>query len=155
MAGGTEWADGTGRSRRTPGPESRCPHRVGAVIVTGNRILAFSPNLRRNDPTTDFHHATFHAEEAALRRLRNPTATEIWIARVTRTDQPALARPCPRCQNALTTAGITQAHYTTNFGTTETLHLTTPHHTLLLPDRQRDPQLLPTQPRRTHRAYTP
>ena len=134
--------------------KSRCRHRVGAVIVTGNRILSFSPNLRRNDPTTDFQHATFHAEEAALRRLRNPTGAEIWIARVTRTDQPALARPCPRCQSTLTTAGITRAHYTTGPGTTETLHLTTPHHTLL-PERLRDLQLLPTQPRRAHRAYTP
>ena len=133
--------------------KSRCRHRVGAVVVIGNRVLAFSPNLRRNDPTTDFQHATFHAEEAALRRLRNPARAEIWIARVTRTDQPALARPCPRCQHALTTAGITHAHYTTGPHTTETLHLG-PHNTPL-PHHPRDPRLLPAQPHRAHRAYTP
>ena len=102
---------------------SRCRHRVGAVITAGPRVLALSPNLRRNDPAVDFRHATFHAEEAALRRTRNAAGAEIWIARVNRAGHRALARPCLRCQQALAHAGITRAHYTTEHGTIQTLHV--------------------------------
>jgi tRNA(Arg) A34 adenosine deaminase TadA len=92
---------------------SRCRYRVGAVLVAGNRVLAWSPNLRRNNPMIDFRHATFHAEEAVLRRARRTTRTVIYVARVNRAGVPVLARPCPRCQQALTAAGVARAHYTT------------------------------------------
>jgi tRNA(Arg) A34 adenosine deaminase TadA len=112
---------------------SACRHRVGAVLVAGNRVLAVAPNLHRNSPMVDFRHATFHAEEAVLRRAKaTTTGTEIFVARVNRSGTPMLARPCPRCQQALATAGVTRAHYTTGHGTTGTL--TIPH----LPPAGRD-----------------
>ncbi|MGW8952360.1 deaminase [Streptomyces sp. NPDC055709] len=92
---------------------SRCRQRVGAILVAGNRVLACSPNLRRNNPMVDFRHATFHAEEAVLRRARHTAGADIYVARVNRAGIPMLARPCPRCQSALAAAGIARAHYTT------------------------------------------
>lgn len=55
---------------------SRCRQRVGAVVAAGPRVLALSPNLRRNDPVVDHRHATFHAEEAAVRRARRTVGAE-------------------------------------------------------------------------------
>ncbi|MEV6333023.1 deaminase [Streptomyces sp. NPDC051909] len=97
---------------------SQCRHRVGAVVAAGARVLAGSPNRRRNDPTIDFRHATFHAEEAALRRAGRTEGAVVYVARVNRAGVPMLARPCPRCQLALAAAGITRVYYTT--GPTET-----------------------------------
>ncbi|WP_082526241.1 hypothetical protein [Kitasatospora sp. MBT63] len=91
---------------------SRCRYRVGAVLGAGNRVLAASPNLRRNNPVVDFRHATFHAEEAVLRRSRPLPGSVLYIARVSRAEIPAIARPCPRCQRNLAAAGITRAYYT-------------------------------------------
>ncbi|MET7391147.1 hypothetical protein ACFYPT_38930 [Streptomyces sp. NPDC005529] len=103
---------------------STCRYRVGAVLVAGNRVLAAGPNLRRNNPVVDLRHATFHAEEAVLRRVRVVTpGTEIFVARVNRAGLPLMARPCPRCQEALAAAGVTRAHYTTVHRTVDTMSM--------------------------------
>ncbi|MET8509919.1 hypothetical protein ABZV60_35835 [Streptomyces sp. NPDC004787] len=93
---------------------SNCRHKVGAVIAVGNRVLAASPNLRRNSPRVDFRHATFHAEEAALRRARRTAGATAYVARVNSNGLPLLAEPCPRCHYALWTAGVVRAYFTTN-----------------------------------------
>lgn len=95
---------------------SRCRHRVGAVLVKGGRILARSCNSRRNSPRIDFRHATFHAEEALVRRLRQAQGAVVYVARIDRSGAPQLARPCARCQRALATRGIVMACYTTATG---------------------------------------
>ncbi|MFJ9753018.1 cytidine/deoxycytidylate deaminase family protein [Streptomyces chartreusis] len=96
--------------------QSHCRYRVGAVLVAGNRVLAWSPNRRRNNPMTDFRHATFHAEEVVLRRSRSSAGADVYVARVSRQGVPLLARPCHRCQQALAAAGVTRAYYTTDSG---------------------------------------
>ncbi|MFB7867846.1 hypothetical protein [Streptomyces sp. NPDC056069] len=93
---------------------SDCRQRVGAVLVTGRRVMAASPNLRRNDPMIDFRHATFHAEEAVLRRVRHAAGSIIYVARVAADGTSVLARPCQRCQDGLAKAGIVRAYYTTS-----------------------------------------
>jgi hypothetical protein len=106
---------------------SACRSRMGAVLVAGNRVLAAAPNLRRNNPMVDFRHATFHAEEAVLRRARSATAgAEVFVARVNWLGTPMLARPCPRCQQALAAAGVSRAHYTTGTGTIGTMTIPSP-----------------------------
>ncbi|MFE9139496.1 hypothetical protein [Streptomyces sp. NPDC007355] len=94
--------------------KSQCRYRLGAVLATGNRILAAAPNIRRNSPTVDFRHATFHAEEAVLRRVRHAAGSTIYVARVDAQGHPRMARPCPRCQKALAQSGVTNVFYTTN-----------------------------------------
>jgi cytidine deaminase len=96
---------------------SNCRFRVGAVIAAGNRILAGASNVRRNSPQVDFRHATFHAEEAALRRAHRTRGAIIYVARVNSSGSSLLARPCARCQEALHRANIVKAYYTT--GTSE------------------------------------
>ncbi|MGW3134945.1 deaminase [Streptomyces sp. NPDC001139] len=91
---------------------SSCRQRVGAVLTRGSRIIAASPNRRRNNPAVTFIHATFHAEEAVLRRASRADGTTIYVARVDSTGAPKIAKPCLRCQRALIQAGVTRAHYT-------------------------------------------
>ncbi|MEU9256558.1 hypothetical protein AB0D66_32820 [Streptomyces sp. NPDC048270] len=92
---------------------SQCRHRMGAVIAAGPRVLAARSNRRRNAPFVDFRHATFHAEEAAVRRVRNPAGTVVYVARINAVGQAAMARPCSRCQRMLSGVGVIGAYYTT------------------------------------------
>ncbi|WP_411146905.1 hypothetical protein [Streptomyces sp. x-80] len=95
---------------------SQCRYRVGAVVVKGGRILSTACNQHRNLPSIDFHHATFHAEEMALRRAPHVRGAVIYVARVTPAGAAALARPCARCVQGLQRCGIASAWYTTALG---------------------------------------
>ncbi|MFE9934536.1 hypothetical protein [Streptomyces sp. NPDC005533] len=95
---------------------STCRYRVGAVLVKGGRVLGHSFNRRRNCAQIDFRHATLHAEEAVLRRSKTPGGATLYVARLSRAGAPALARPCPRCQEALAAHGVLLARYTTGAG---------------------------------------
>ncbi|WP_157596671.1 cytidine/deoxycytidylate deaminase family protein [Streptacidiphilus rugosus] len=95
---------------------SECRFRVGAVVASRGRVFAAAPNKRRNSPTIDFRHSTFHAEEAALRRVADASGREIYVARVGASGTPMLARPCPRCLKLLASAGIARAYYTIGLG---------------------------------------
>ncbi|MFC8015665.1 cytidine/deoxycytidylate deaminase family protein [Streptomyces cinereoruber] len=102
---------------------SSCRFKVGAVLGQGKRVFAASANLRRNSPMVDHLHATFHAEEAALRRTRNAEGIIAYVARVGPNGATMMARPCPRCQTALRRAGVEKAFYTTSHGTVSVLRL--------------------------------
>ncbi|MFF7242095.1 deaminase [Streptomyces collinus] len=102
---------------------SGCRQRVGAVLTLGNRVLAASPNRRRNDPSVTFAHATFHAEEAVLRRTARTTGTTLYVARVDAADIPRLAKPCQRCEKALVEAGVARVHYTAEAQSVQVLKL--------------------------------
>ncbi|MFI5987852.1 hypothetical protein ACIBEA_44255 [Streptomyces sp. NPDC051555] len=95
---------------------SECRYRVGAVLVKGSRVLGQAANLPRNSPWVDFKNATWHAEEAVLRRFSPPRGAVLYVARLDRRGRPALARPCPRCQLVLAANGIRTVHYTAASG---------------------------------------
>ncbi|MER5418132.1 deaminase [Streptomyces virginiae] len=92
--------------------QSKCRHKVGAVLVAGSRVIAAAPNRQRNSPFVDYRNSTFHAEVAALRRARGAPATVVFVARVNAACVPMLARPCPACVQTLSLAGISKAYYT-------------------------------------------
>ncbi len=96
---------------------SQCRYKMGAVLASGSRIFAAAPNKRRNSPTIDFRHSTFHAEEAVVRKVRRTSGREIYVARVDASAHPALARPCRRCLTMLARAGIVRAYYTVSSDT--------------------------------------
>lgn len=102
---------------------SQCRYRVGAVLAEGNRVFAAAPNTRRNSPRVDYLHATFHAEEAALRKARRTSGTVAYVARVGADGTPMMARPCPRCQRVLRQAGVTKVFYTVDQERVETMKL--------------------------------
>ncbi|PAU50116.1 hypothetical protein [Streptomyces albireticuli] len=96
--------------------KSQCRFKVGAVLTKGGRIMGHACNHRRNLPSTDFRHATFHAEEVLIRRIRMSRGSVIHVARVNRAGSPLLARPCLRCQQTLAASGVVRAYYTTGSG---------------------------------------
>ncbi|MEU1569188.1 deaminase [Streptomyces mirabilis] len=91
---------------------SQCRHRMGAVIVLGNRVLAHGTNVQRNPPSVDFRNATYHAEEYVLKRAIATKGAVIYIARVNSFGMPMLAAPCSRCLEALAAAGVRKAIFT-------------------------------------------
>ena len=102
---------------------SSCRYQVGAVLAAGSRVLAVGQNVRRNSPVVDFKHATFHAEETVLRRTRRAVGAVIYVARINAAGAPALAAPCPRCQEALRAAGVVKAIYTADCQRWESISL--------------------------------
>ncbi|MFE1520631.1 hypothetical protein ACFW9I_27965 [[Kitasatospora] papulosa] len=102
---------------------SQCRTRVGAVLALGTRVAVASPNRRRNDPAVTSRYATFHAEEAVLRRAVRTARSTVYVARVDAAGFPRLAKPCPRCQKALIAAGIVRVYYTVDPDTVGTLHI--------------------------------
>ncbi|MEU3855306.1 hypothetical protein [Streptomyces sp. NPDC029554] len=102
---------------------SLCRQRVGAVLARGSRVLVASPNRRRNSPEVTVAHATFHAEEAVLRRAVHTDGATVYVARVDATGQPRLAKPCIRCHQALIASGITRVYYTAGPDSVESLDL--------------------------------
>ena len=97
---------------------------VGAVLVRGGRVLASASNDLRNPAGMDgvpFEECSTHAEIAALRRVKWPHGSTIYVARVLRIGKRGLAKPCQRCQKELVAAGVRQAIWTIDdesFGTT-------------------------------------
>lgn len=82
------------------------------MLVKGSRVLGQSANVPRNSPWVDYRNATWHAEEALLRRFPPPRGAVLYVARIDRLGRPALARPCPRCQDVLVAHGIEVVYYT-------------------------------------------
>ncbi|MEV7403100.1 hypothetical protein AB0N93_22250 [Streptomyces sp. NPDC091267] len=105
---------------------SHCRQRVGAVLIAGNRILAASPNRIRNAPEIDHHNASFHAEEATLRRAARTYGLIMYVARVNKSGAPMLAAPCPRCKNMLTKSGISRVYFTATTSEIKVLHIAMP-----------------------------
>jgi tRNA(Arg) A34 adenosine deaminase TadA len=94
------------------------PHsqwRVGAAIVRGGSLLSTGFNRYRNSPKqVDLEGVSYHAEEVALRRAGDPSGATIYVARITRSGNLAMARPCKRCMAMLQNSGIRYFVYTTD-----------------------------------------
>jgi len=90
---------------------------LGAVLTRGSTFLSSAPNKFRNHPWISHLHATRHAEMEAVRKCLNGTrGSTIYVARVDKNGLPRMARPCPKCMNALYHAGVREVVYTTDEG---------------------------------------
>ncbi len=106
---------------------SNCRWRHGSVITKGSRIVAFSPNIHRNNPDLDYSGSSWHAEEAAIRNLDRAQARAygvqgaysgytLYVARVNTKNEPGLSRPCKNCWDYLVYRGFTEVYYTNELG---------------------------------------
>ncbi|MFG2639070.1 deaminase [Streptomyces sp. NPDC048362] len=102
---------------------SQCKFKVGAVIVSGSRVMGASPNIQRNSSLIDYKNATFHAEEAAIRRAPKTMGASIFVARIGAQGKTLLAKPCVDCQSVLASFGIKVAYYTTGNGSVGVMKL--------------------------------
>ena len=92
----------------------------GAVVAKNTKIIGFAPNKFRNAPSVDADHVTFHAEAAVIRELLKNypdlKGTTIYIARVGKTGNVTISRPCPDCMKTIISSGIREIVYTNEFG---------------------------------------
>jgi len=99
--------------------ESDQEHRLGACVVKSGRVLSVGKNaVNKTNWVTRrfFEYPTVHAECSALARLspENIRGATLYIYREKWTGVPGLAKPCPRCAEAIAENGITKVVYTTN-----------------------------------------
>lgn len=97
---------------------STCRQRHGAILAAGKRVLAVGVNTSRTNPLNCTHPKTesaFHAEVTVLRQLRGVDLSRatLYVARLTRNQEPGNSRPCNYCAGALDTAGVSQVLWTT------------------------------------------
>lgn len=91
---------------------------LGAVLTRNRKTLSSAPNRFRNYPWISHIHATYHAEQAALRKglLNSARGTTMYVARVGKDGSVRMARPCSRCMKAMYEAGVREVVYTTDDG---------------------------------------
>ena len=95
---------------------SRYKH--GAVIVKGGRIISTGVNKIRNHPDLFDDESLIkkeshvHAEIDAIKKVSDLRGAKIYIARINRSGQQRLSRPCDNCYNYIVDSGITKIVYT-------------------------------------------
>jgi deoxycytidylate deaminase len=92
----------------------------GAVVVRGGRVIGFAPNKFRNSPSVDADNVSDHAEAAIIRELLKNYSdlrrATIYIARISKSGEVRMSRPCTNCMKSIVTAGITEIVYTNDVG---------------------------------------
>jgi deoxycytidylate deaminase len=94
-------------------------HKIGAIFVKGNRILAKGYNqirhLKIGKKYTNFD-CSLHAERDCLSKLdkENIFGGELYIYRHRRTGEPGLAKPCPQCMWMIKELGVKRIMYSIN-----------------------------------------
>ena len=64
----------------------------------------------------DIDNVSYHAEEVAIRRAGNVEGATIYVARVTRSGDLGIAKPCLRCSEMLITEGVSTVVWSTPSG---------------------------------------
>ena len=89
------------------------------MIVKGGNVLAVGQSkLRTNPANCDFEvpgvreRVSQHAEIDALTRCGNPKGAVVYVARIGRSGNIRLAKPCKSCQRKLIEAGVKRIVYT-------------------------------------------
>lgn len=98
-------------------------HRLGAVIVRGNRILATGYNSYRPSKIIGTH--TLHAEAAAIlkllkeQRLADLAGADLYVTRFTKGGRVGNATPCAACQSLIRSVGIRRIYCSQDDGNTK------------------------------------
>lgn len=84
---------------------------LGCVVTKGGAVQAVGWSSLKSDPR--FAGCSIHAEDHTLRQMRyDARGCVMYVARVLRTGDIALAKPCRACQRLITIAGIKKVIYT-------------------------------------------
>ena len=102
--------------------KSRSKFRLGAVLVKKNRVVSagFNSMLKTHPLQQKFNDGKYtigiHAELHACLGVsaKDLEDSEIYVVRLRRDGQFALAKPCQICEKFLYSVGVRCAHYTVN-----------------------------------------
>lgn len=90
--------------------------KLAAVGVKGGRVLSVAMNTFRQNPsppgTIHYLDLGHHAETNCV-HLASQVPKTIYVARVNKKLEPALALPCPACYRKLSAAGVKRVYFTT------------------------------------------
>jgi deoxycytidylate deaminase len=97
-------------------------HKVGCVIVKGNRVIGVGWNQMKTHPASKAYGSWLHAEVHALIgcSIESTQGAEIYVVRVRRCGSLGIAKPCESCAAAIQVAGIKKVHYSNNENSFET-----------------------------------
>lgn len=94
--------------------------RLGAVLVRKKKILTAKCNSYKTHPKINKYYQwpTLHAEAAAILSLGmdNCEGTSLYVLRILRNKDIALAKPCKYCMRLIDSVGIKHIFYTTSYG---------------------------------------
>ena len=109
--------------------ESTHKHKLGAVLTKSGRILAVGYNKVGHKSIHGAWPNSIHAEVAVISKLLKPKhfhklqGSRLFITRIRKNGQLALAKPCPQCFSLIKSVGIREVIYTTNKQTIERIKL--------------------------------
>ncbi len=102
---------------------SRCEmrHKLGCVVIKGNRVLASAHNQRRHAflPKRSWQRreGTVCAERMALLKLLDKANNAVvWVGRVNEKGDFLLAKPCEACQQMMLDLGVKRVFYSCDDG---------------------------------------
>jgi cytidine deaminase len=87
--------------------EANRHYRLGAVGIRTDGAIVTASNIPNRQPES---HA--HAETRLVRKL--DWGSTVYVVRIRRDGQLALARPCRRCQSAMRLRGVRYCYYSIN-----------------------------------------
>jgi deoxycytidylate deaminase len=94
-------------------------HKLGAVITRGNKIISLGYNKNKTHTKSNHSWKRLHAEITAIIKAKQDiSGCSIYVFRETKQGQPAMARPCSSCMEAIREAGIKRVYYSSNDGYT-------------------------------------
>jgi len=93
--------------------KSKCRYKHGCVAVNNGKVVAVGTNKKIGDPTTGWRKSYIHAEAAAaIAAGPKIFGAHVYVARIDRYGQPALSRPCTKCQRYLKRLGVAKIIWT-------------------------------------------
>lgn len=100
-----------------PGCGGTVGFRLGAVIVKKGKILTAKYNCLKTHPKLFYRYQFpfLHAESHAIMALGmdNCVNAIMYVVRITRNNELAMAKPCKECQKLIKDVGIKKVYYTT------------------------------------------
>ena len=92
--------------------DSEYKFRMGAVVVKSGRVLSIDTNYNKRSPYTPPNRWSTHAEIRALRSASDTKGATLYIARLAKSGNLALAKPCAWCMEHIITAKIDRVVFT-------------------------------------------
>ena len=86
--------------------------RMAAMVVKSGRVLSISTNYNKRSRTTPPNRWSTHAEIRALRNASDTKNSTLYVARLSKNDSYATAKPCAWCMEHIITAKIDRVVYT-------------------------------------------
>lgn len=93
-------------------------HKMSCVIADKNQVISIGFNKMKKHPKSNHPWRCLHAEVSALldNKFADLKGCTAYVYREDKAGQPAIAKPCPSCMQALKLAGIKKVWYSDNGG---------------------------------------